>query len=97
MMKSLLVLALISVIVMTQSDTDWEQYKKDFNKRYTPDEEVVRKGYWAADWQRIQQANSNPANQYTLAPNQFSDLSDEEKASKVLIDRRIGWRSQDHC
>ena len=57
----------------------FEQYKKEFGKRYTKDgEELYRKNIFLRNLIAINEHNANPKNTYTMGVNQFTDLTQAE-------------------
>ena len=73
---------------ITASKTEvysFEQYKKEFGKRYTKDgEELYRKNIFLRNLIAINEHNANPKNTYTMGVNQFTDLTQAEFESIYL-------------
>merc|ERR1712002_1212068 len=66
------------VAVASAHDQAWEDYKLEFNKHYTAEEEPVRYANWKIDTKEVELHNAMFANDFTQAVNELSDLSDEE-------------------
>lgn len=79
-MKSGLVIALLIAVVIAQTDTEWNDYKALFGKKYTPDEDIVRRKYWEDNYRFV--ATQNAISTHASAQNKFSDLSPDELNSK---------------
>jgi len=59
-------------------DQAWEDYKLEFNKHYTAEEEPARYANWKKDTEEVGLHNAMYANEFTQAVNELSDLSEEE-------------------
>merc|ERR1712121_583088 len=66
------------VAVAAAHDQAWEDYKLEFNKHYTAEEEPVRYANWKSYTKEVELHNAMFANDFTQAVNELSDLSDEE-------------------
>merc|ERR1712113_908418 len=75
-MKFFALLALVAVA--SAHDQAWEDYKLEFNKHYTAEEEAVRYANWKIDTKEVELHNAMFGNDFTQAVNELSDLSDEE-------------------
>jgi len=74
--------ALFAVLAVASAqgplDQAWEDYKLEFNKHYTAEEEAVRYANWKKDSEEVDLHNAMFGNDFTQAVNELSDLSDEE-------------------
>jgi len=73
----------ITLIGLTAANIDfeWSKFKKDFNKIYSPLEEIKKFGTFKDNFQFIQKHNADHAKgktSYTVAINQFADLTNKE-------------------
>jgi len=59
-------------------DQAWEDYKLEFDKHYTAEEEPMRYANWKKDTEEVQLHNAMFGNEFTQAVNHLSDLTDEE-------------------
>merc|ERR1712002_1129993 len=66
------------VAVASAHDQAWEDYKLEFNKHYTAEEEPVRYANWKKDTEEVGLHNAMFANEFTQGVNELSDLTDEE-------------------
>lgn len=94
--KTLGLFALISVaigspLINVNDDADvdleaWEAFKLEHNKVYaTKEEEEMRRGLWRENLAHINERNSDNSLGFTLAMNQFGDMSTEEFSKKMLM------------
>lgn len=65
--------------------SDFEQFKNKFGKSYRKDEESFRKLTFLRNLEMIKEHNSKPNKDYSMAINQFADLTQEEFEEKYLI------------
>merc|ERR1711973_933874 len=86
-MKFLALLALVAVA--SAHDQAWEDYKLEFNKVYTPEEEALRYANWKKDSEEVDLHNAMYGEEYKKGVNQFSDLTDEEFAEYYLTGYRM--------
>merc|ERR1712121_130220 len=70
--------ALFALVAVAAADQAWEDYKLEFNKHYTAEEEPVRYANWKKDTEEVGLHNAMFGNDFTQAVNELSDLSDEE-------------------
>merc|ERR1711872_493007 len=70
--------ALFALVAVATADQAWEDYKLEFNKHYTAEEEAVRYANWKKDTEEVGLHNAMFANEFTQGVNELSDLSDEE-------------------
>merc|ERR1711970_1191824 len=70
--------ALFALVAVAAADQAWEDYKLEFNKHYTAEEEAVRYANWKIDTKEVELHNAMYGNDFTQAVNELSDLSDEE-------------------
>lgn len=62
-------------------DAEWEEWKKKFEKTYSPDEEGHRRALWEENKKIIEKHNAEyeqGKTSYTMGLNQFSDMTNEE-------------------
>ncbi|CAD8168719.1 unnamed protein product [Paramecium octaurelia] len=62
----------------------FKTWQKKFNKFYTQNEEIYRQIIFNQNVELINKHNSNPNKSYSMAINQFADLTDEEFQSMYL-------------
>jgi len=86
-MKFFALLALVAVA--SAHDQAWEDYKLEFNKVYTPEEEAMRYANWKKDSEEVDLHNAMYGEEYKKGVNQFSDLTDEEFAEYYLTGYRM--------
>jgi hypothetical protein len=56
------VAALVLVLVVAQTDADWQSWKAKFEKIYdTAQEEMTRRGYWEVTYRWIEAENAKSA------------------------------------
>merc|ERR1712121_258217 len=71
--------ALIACLALASAyDQGWEDYKLEFNKHYTADEELARYAIWKKQNEEIDLHNALYGHEFTLAINELSDLTEEE-------------------
>ncbi|CAO2596382.1 Protein CTLA-2-beta [Lemmus lemmus] len=61
-------------------DAEWEEWKKKFEKTYSPDEEGHRRALWEENKKIIEKHNAEyeqGKTSYTMGLNQFSDMDEE--------------------
>ena len=78
-----------------QTDTEWQAFKKAFNKTYkNSTEELLRKEIWKSNVNQIKSFSSTPnRNSYNLTINQFCDLTQVEfnqLYNKFKVNTRTG-------
>lgn len=62
-------------------DTKWEEYKKEYQKSYEPEEDKMRRGLFEATLIKIETHNreaSEGKHSWTMGINQFTDMRPEE-------------------
>merc|ERR1711962_230572 len=59
-------------------DQAWDDYKLEFDKHYTPEEEAHRYANWKKDVEEVTLHNALYGEDFTQAVNELSDLTDEE-------------------
>jgi len=72
------------VAVAAAHDQAWEDYKLEFNKHYTAEEEPMRYANWKKDSEDVLLHNAMFGNEFTQAVNELSDLTEEEYKQKYL-------------
>merc|ERR1711973_214882 len=77
------------VAVAAAFDQAWEDYKLDFDKRYTPEEEAVRYANWKQSTEEVLLHNAMYGHEFTQAVNALSDLSDDEYKEFYLSGYRM--------
>merc|ERR1712198_717499 len=71
--------ALVAVLAVASAhDQAWEDYKLEFNKIYTPEEEPMRYANWKRTTEEVELHNAQYEKEFTQAVNALSDLTDEE-------------------
>jgi len=78
-----MLLALLAVVAavsagLLEDDLAWQNYKLEFNKVYTAEEELGRYLNWKKDVEEVTLHNSLYGNEFTQAVNELSDLTEEE-------------------
>jgi len=66
------------VAVCGAHDQAWDDYKLEFDKHYTPEEEALRYANWKKDVEEVTLHNALYGEDFTQAVNELSDLTDEE-------------------
>jgi len=66
-----------SVELHSRLRLEWQEWKAQYNKNYASLDEVYRFGVWANNYQKIKEHNAEK-HLYTLAMNQFGDMTGEE-------------------
>jgi len=78
-MMYIAVLACLSVCLAGRLDDQaWQDYKLQFGKVYTEEEDAIRYETWRKTVEEIEMHNSEYSKTYTQGVNQFTDMSDEE-------------------
>ncbi|KAK9887524.1 hypothetical protein WA026_023246 [Henosepilachna vigintioctopunctata] len=89
-MKFTLVFALAIIVVLNvassqanqNTDSQWEKYKKDFNKKYSsPADEALHRGILEKNVAKVAEHNAKFAKgevTYSMGINNFSDMTPEE-------------------
>jgi len=71
--------ALFAMVALAAAhDQAWEDYKLDFDKRYTAEEEAMRYANWKKTTEEVELHNAQYSHEFTQAVNELSDLTDEE-------------------
>jgi len=93
-MKLAVLVCLASSVIATifvdpQLDAKWEKHKESNRKLYSPEEDAIRKKYFAATDRYIERQNRFPRS-FVADHNRFSDMSAEEKQQYLGLqgDRR---------
>jgi len=82
--------ALVACLAVASAyDQAWEDYKLEFNKHYTAEEEPIRHANWKKDHAEVDLHNAMYGNEFTQAVNELSDLSDEEYEKIYLSGLRV--------
>ena len=80
---------LSSFVVAENLKSEWEEWKETYKKVYsTKQEDAKRFNVWRDNRAIILQHNSNKDNSYTLAINEFADLTGEE--FKLFVNGKSG-------
>jgi C1A family cysteine protease len=90
-MKICLLFLVVVSVTLCQDSYTFEQFITDFGKSYHSEEEYAyRRNIFDTNYRAIQESNKQQKD-YILGPNQFTDLSDEEKQTflKAPIDTKI--------
>jgi hypothetical protein len=61
---------------LPQDDQKWQDYKLDFDKRYTEEEEITRYQTWKKAVAEIDLHNAQYEKTFTQGINQFTDMTD---------------------
>merc|ERR1711872_412432 len=77
------------VAVASAHDQAWEDYKLEFNKHYTAEEEAVRYANWKKDTEEVGLHNAMFGNGFSQAVNELSDLTQEEYERIYLSGLRV--------
>jgi len=72
------------VAVAAAFDQAWEDYKLEFDKHYTPEEEAMRYANWKKDAEEVLLHNAMYGHEFTQAVNALSDLTEEEYKQQYL-------------
>merc|ERR1711962_1015380 len=72
------------VAVAAAFDQAWEDYKLEFDKHYTPEEEAMRYANWKRDAEEVLLHNAMYGHEFTQAVNALSDLTEEEYKQQYL-------------
>merc|ERR1712080_259566 len=71
--------ACLSVCLAAPSDDQaWQDYKLEFGKVYTEEEDASRHATWKSNLEGMAVHNAQYEKTYTQGPNEFSDMTDEE-------------------
>jgi len=71
--------ALVACLAVASAyDQAWEDYKLEFNKQYTSEEEPMRYANWKKDTEEVAEHNAMYGHEFTQAVNDLSDLTEEE-------------------
>jgi cathepsin L len=86
----MMLFTLLAIVAAASAhDQAWEDYKLEFNKHYTAEEETMRYATWKKDVAEVELHNAMYGNEYTQAVNEFSDLTDEEYDRIYLSGLRV--------
>jgi len=93
-MKSQLALVLLAAIIAatyvmlpqhhSASKAEFEKFKETFEKQYSKSEEIYRFTIFQQNLRKIQQHNADDSQTYKMDVNQFTDMTQEEFAEKIL-------------
>merc|ERR1711962_1604377 len=72
------------VAVAAAFDQAWEDYKLEFDKHYTPEEEAMRYANWKKDAEEVLLHNAMYGHEFTQGVNALSDLTEEEYKQQYL-------------
>merc|ERR1711962_1888909 len=81
--------ALLAIVAVAAHDQAWEDYKLEFDKHYTADEEPARYANWKQNAEEVLLHNAMYGNEFTQAVNEMSDLSYEEYEAIYLSGLRV--------
>jgi len=84
---------LLCAAVAMAKDQAWEDYKLEFNKQYTPEEEPIRYANWQKDVTEVELHNAMYGHEFTQAVNEMSDLSEEEY-KQLYLTLRVPEKSE---
>jgi hypothetical protein len=71
-------------IAPTTSVSDFDNFKSTYGKKYGPQEEAIRFAVYQENLQKIADHNAKGAS-WTMAENQFADLTQEEFEAVILM------------
>merc|ERR1711973_947570 len=74
-------------------DQAWEDYKLEYNKHYTAEEEPIRHANWKKEVEEVELHNAMYGSEFTQAVNEMSDLSEEEYEQIYLQGLRVPEKS----
>jgi len=80
---------LMCVAVAMAKDQAWEDYKLEYNKHYTAEEEPIRYANWQKEVAEVELHNAMNGEDFTQAVNEMSDLSEEEYEQIYLQGLRV--------
>ncbi|KAK7812022.1 LOW QUALITY PROTEIN: hypothetical protein U0070_018582 [Myodes glareolus] len=69
-------------------DAEWEEWKKKFEKTYSPNEEGHRRALWEENKKIIEKHNAEyeqGKTSYTMGLNQFSDMVSEKRVTSSVL------------
>merc|ERR1712179_832714 len=81
------------VAVAMAKDQAWEDYKLEYNKQYNAEEEPIRHANWNKQVAEVELHNALYGEDFTLAVNEMSDLSEEEYDQIYLQALRVPEKS----
>merc|ERR1712179_630612 len=81
------------VAVAMAKDQAWEDYKLEYNKQYNAEEEPIRHANWNKQVAEVELHNALYGEDFTLAVNEMSDLSEEEYDQIYLQGLRVPEKS----
>merc|ERR1712121_593934 len=82
--------ALFAIVAVAAAfDQAWEDYKLEFDKHYTAEEEPARYANWKKDAEEVLLHNAMYGHEFTQAVNEMSDLSYEEYEAIYLSGLRV--------
>jgi len=81
--------ALLAIVAVAAHDQAWEDYKLEFDKHYTADEEPARYANWKQNAEEVLLHNAMYGHEFTQAVNEMSDLSYEEYEAIYLSGLRV--------
>merc|ERR1712002_590619 len=84
---------LMCVAVAMAKDQAWEDYKLEYNKHYTAEEEPIRYANWQKEVAEVELHNAMYGEDFTQAVNEMSDLSEEEYDQIYLQGLRVPEKS----
>merc|ERR1712062_617645 len=70
-------------------DQAWEDYKLEYNKHYTAEEELTRYTNWKKSVEEVTLHNAAYGHEFTTGINDMSDLTEEEYESIYLSGLRV--------
>merc|ERR1711962_504193 len=81
--------ALLAIVAVAAHDQAWEDYKLEFDKHYTAEEEPARYANWKQNAEEVLLHNAQYGHEFTQAVNEMSDLSYEEYEAIYLSGLRV--------
>merc|ERR1712141_229874 len=93
--SAIMIFALFMCVAVAMAhDQAWEDYKLEFDKRYTVGEEPIKYANWQKTVAEVEMHNAMYGEEFTLGINDLSDLSDEEYDQFYLRGLRVPEKSE---
>merc|ERR1711931_308644 len=93
--SAIMIFALFMCVAVAMAhDQAWEDYKLEFDKRYTAEEEPIKYANWQKTVAEVEMHNAMYGEEFELGINDLSDLSDEEYDQIYLQGLRVPEKSE---
>jgi len=93
--SAIMIFALFMCVAVAMAhDQAWEDYKLEFDKRYTAEEEPIKYANWQKTVAEVEMHNAMYGEEFELGINDLSDLSDEEYDRIYLRGLRVPEKSE---